>query len=68
MMMLFTFQGAESGIFNTIGNGLRQHPEWTVNEHLDGVTAVKTGQSVYIGVKVRCLQNADSGVYSQIYF
>ena len=31
---------------------MRQHPEWRVNKHIDGVTAVTTGKSVYIEVNI----------------
>ena len=44
------FKEAKGGIYSAIGNGLREHPEWWVNEPKEGISAVITGKSAYIDV------------------
>lgn len=44
------FKEAKGGIYSVIGNRLRQHPEWWVNEPKEGTAAVITGKSAYIDV------------------
>ena len=44
------FKEAKGGIYSAIGNGLREHPEWWVNEPMEGISAVITGKSAYIDV------------------
>ncbi len=46
----FWLKEAKGGIYYVIGNGLRLHPDWWVNDPMEGAAAVIAEKSAYINV------------------